>query len=170
MKTTGNFRDAKLKVMADVQLCIGRVQRIAAIAFETPEAGVAILHQLRNETYEDLNQIQHEHLIVRAAEWLIEHSVCPSEADWSWNPRQTGNHLEPDLQGAISGRVVVSAEITTSQNPNGVIDSRMRNTLGKLAKAEGAKYYFVRSDAMCSRALTKIAKAGWPIEVVMLPV
>ena len=46
----------------------------------------------------------------------------------------------------------------------------MRNTLSKLARTEGAKYYFVRTESMLQRASTKITKAGWPIKVVKLAV
>lgn len=136
----------------------------------TAEAGIRILDRLRKETYEDLNQIQHEHLIVRAAEWLLAKQKCPPETLWLWNPRQTGDHSEPDLRGSNAGAVVLSAEITTSENPVGTIDSRMQKTLAKLAAMEGARYYFVRTETMRQRASTKVAKGGWQIEVVRLSV
>lgn len=166
----GTFDKAHNKVLTDIRRCLLRIQAISAMPFETAEAGVGILQQLRGETYEDLNQIQHEHLIVRAAEWLIAEGKCPASTEWFWNPRQTGDHEEPDLRGVQSNAILVSAEITTSHTPVGVIDSRIRRTLAKLSQTEGAKYYFVRTEAMQKRANTKIAKAGWPITVVRLSV
>jgi hypothetical protein len=131
---------------------------------------VSILDRLRKETYEDLNQIQHEHLILRAAEWLLSEKLCPPATVWLWNPRQTGDHQEPDLRGIHNTKIVVSGEITTSESPNGVIDTRMRQTLSKLSAMAGVKYYFVRTEPMRKRARTKIAKNAWLIQVVKLSV
>jgi hypothetical protein len=169
MERLGTFTDASAKVLADVRRCLTTIQGLSALPFETPEAGVAILQRLRSETYEDLNQIQHEHLIVRAALWLIAGNICPLTTEWFWNPRQTGDDQEPDLQGLDQGAVIVSAEITTSAKPDGVIDTRMRNTLRKLSATPGAKYYFVRTESMRNRAFTKVDRAGWTIQVVLLP-
>lgn len=170
MNPIGTFDEAHRKVLADIRRCLLRIQALSALPFETDEEGVGILQQLRGETYEDLNQVQHEHLIVRAAEWLIAEGKCPADTEWSWNPRQTGDHEEPDLRGTQGASILISAEITTSQNPVGEIDLRMRKTLAKLAKTEGTKYYFVRTEAMAQRANTKVSRAGWPITVVRLAV
>lgn len=99
-------------------------------------------------------------------EWLTAHNVCTSDTVWHWNPRQTGGVDEPDLRGSDASGIVVSAEVTTSLLPQGVIDSRMSKTLRKLSAMDGALYYFVRSDAMAARAQTKIRKAGHQISVV----
>ena len=89
---------------------------------------------------------------------------------WYWNPRQTGDHTEPDLRGIYSGAILVSAEITTSEKPVGTIDSRMKKILTKLAAMQGEKFYFVRTSEMRQRAATKITKGGWEIEVIQLTV
>ena len=44
----------------------------------------------------------------------------------------------------------------------------MRDTLAKLNEMEGAKFYFIRSDAIEMRARTKIKKNGWNITVINL--
>jgi hypothetical protein len=129
---------------------------------------VALLARLREEVYEDLNQLQHEHLIIRAAVWLRDNNLVPPDTSWSWNPRQTGDHTEPDLAAEVRGARVASAEITASANPQGVIDTRMAKTLAKLNGMTGAKYYFVRTEAMRQRAQTKVTKAAWSIRVVSL--
>jgi len=170
MEQLGTFQEAHQKVLADIQRVLGTVNRLSSLPCNTPETGIGILDSLRKETYEDLNQIQHEHLIVRAAEWLLAERKCPPQTQWFWNPRQTGDSSEPDLRGSHAGAVVVSAEITTSQKPVGTIDSRMQKTLAKLAEMQGAKFYFVRTQQMKQRAYTKIAKGGWRIEVVQLAV
>lgn len=168
MERLGTFEAANAKVLADAQRCIARIKQLCAESVATADDGVKVLRVLREEAYEDLNQIQHEHLIVHAAQWLIHQKHCSTAVEWSWNPRQTGNDSEPDLRGVQGGAVVVSAEITTSREPVGVIDTRMRKTLAKLAQTEGRKFYFVRTEAMQRRAATKIAKAGWQIQVVLL--
>ena len=170
MEQLGTFAQAHQKVLADVQRFLITVHQLSSLPCATAKAGIAILDRLRKETYEDLNQIQHEHLIVCAAEWLYRNQRCAPETVWYWNPRQTGDNTEPDLRGAHSSSIVVSAEITTSEKPIGAIDKRMQSTLAKLSAMAGVKYYFVRTEAMRLRASTKISKGGWQIEVVQLPV
>jgi hypothetical protein len=169
MERLGTFADARIKVLADVERLLSTVQRVAATPIAEVEAGIAVLKELRAETYEDLNQIQHEFMIVRAAEWLVTQNRVPSETLWSWNPRQTGLADEPDLRGEHNGAIILSAEITTSTEPKGLIDSRMRTTLEKLSNMDGERFYFTASEAMCQRARTKIRKAGWQIQTVHLP-
>lgn len=169
MDHLGTFADARIKVLADVQRFLSTVQRIAATPISAVESGIAVLKQLRGETYEDLNQIQHEFMIVCAAEWLVTQKRCPADTLWSWNPRQTGTADEPDLRGEHNGIVVSSAEITTSAEPKGQIDSRMRNTLQNLSTMAGQRFYFTASPSMCQRARTKILKSGWRIEAIYLP-
>lgn len=170
MERIGTFEEAHRKVLTDIQRFLATVNRLSSLPCGTPAAGIGILDRLRKKTYEDLNQIQHEHLIVRAAEWLLAERKCPAETQWYWNPRQTGDSSEPDLRGNHSGSIVISAEITTSEKPVGTIDSRMQKTLAKLSEMQGAKFYFVRTAQMQQRANTKIAKGGWTIEVVQLAV
>jgi hypothetical protein len=170
MEKIGTFQEAHNKVLTDIQRTLATIQQLSLKPCTTAEAGIRILDRLRKETYEDLNQIQHEHLIVRAAEWLLANKKCPPETFWFWNPRQTGDHSEPDLRGSYTGEIVLSAEITTSENPVGTIDTRMQKTLAKLSAMEGARYYFVRTETMRQRAATKVAKGCWQIEVVRLSV
>ncbi|UWF50134.1 hypothetical protein NYP20_03995 [Pseudomonas sp. N3-W] len=169
MQDLGVIEDAKAKVLDDAGRCFVRVQDIAKNTFDTPREAVRILQILRAEIYEDLNQIQHEHLIICAAEWLLSGGVCDLNTEWYWNPRQTGDDVEPDLRGVANGVTLVSAEITTSANPVGTIDSRMRNTLAKLSQQSGNLFYFVQTEAMAKRAETKIRKSGWSIQVILLP-
>lgn len=168
MERLGTLEAANAKVLADAQRCIDRIRRLCVASVTTADDGVRVLRLLREEAYEDLNQIQHEHLIVHAAQWLIQQKHCPTSVEWSWNPRQTGDDSEPDLRGTHDGSVVISAEITTSRDPVGVLDTRMRRTLAKLALTEGQKFYFVRTESMRRRAATKVAKAQWSIQVVLL--
>lgn len=168
MDRLGPFNEAHQKVLADAKRSLDTIRRLSSLPCESTEASIDVLRRLRQETYEDLNQIQHEHLIIRAAEWLSASSAASNEVAWFWNPRQTGDSSEPDLRGMLSGRVEVSAEVTTSERPVGTIDTRMQQTLAKLARMDGKKFYFVRTGDMRQRAATKAAKGGWAIEVVLL--
>lgn len=168
MTPLGALEDAKAKVLSDTHRCMNQIRLIATEAFDTPLEGVKLLGQLRSEIYEDLNQIQHEYLIVCAAEWLLEKGVADPQAEWFWNPRQTGGSDEPDLKGLTGGGEVIAAEVTSSARPVGVIDKRMRNTLEKLSRQEGKLFYFVQSAAMEVRAKTKVRTGEWNIEVVNL--
>ena len=127
--------------------------------------GILQLREIRSSIYEDLNQIQHEYLILRALGWLRDNGFG-SVVEWEWNPRQTGTANEPDLRGSLNGTILVSAEASASENPIGMVDKRMRETLGKLSQMGGERFYFVRTDVMANRARTKISKAQWAITVV----
>ncbi|MEW6227890.1 MAG: hypothetical protein AB1700_07310 [Bacillota bacterium] len=128
--------------------------------------GIQRLQAIRAELYENLNQIQHEYLIIQGIQWLQARGYTGDGVEWYWNPRQTGDSREPDLLAKNNAKIVVSAEATASESPQGVIDTRMRNTLSKLNTMEGDKFYFVRTEAMAKRARTKINKNHWNIEVV----
>jgi hypothetical protein len=169
MLRIGTAKEAQEKVWNDTQRLIAHIQRVSSTPVTGIVGGIALLRQLREETYEDLNQVQHEHMILLAADWLIREARCDARTEWSWNPRQTGDNTEPDLRGYLDGTITVSAEITTSKKPDGVIDTRMAGTLQKLSQMQGALFYFVRTDSMSSRARTKTKKDQWPIEVIKLP-
>jgi hypothetical protein len=118
--------------------------------------------------YENLNQIQHEYLILQGLIWLNSNGHAAANTQWYWNPRQTGDSTEPDLRGTLNGQAVISAEATTSEKPQGVIDTRMKNTMSKLNDMEGEKFYFIRTNPMEMRANTKARNNGWRITVVKL--
>jgi hypothetical protein len=116
---------AERAVLSDAQRLVAIVRAHAAREPETVAEALALLSALRSETYEDLNQIQHEHCIIRGARWLLKEGIVDDAIRWSWNPRQTGTGTEPDLSGDAGQTRVVSAEITTSVNPVVKIDERM---------------------------------------------
>ncbi|ESX97317.1 hypothetical protein [Mesorhizobium sp. LNJC403B00] len=127
-----------------------------------------LLQQFRSQSYELLNQLQHEFLIIRALDWLKERPAYGRVTRWTWHPTSTGTATEPDLLGCRGEVALISAEITTWANPDGVIDQRMRRTLCKLANMPGERFYFVSSATMAARATTKVGKANYPITVVNL--
>jgi hypothetical protein len=159
---------AEEKVLGDVRRCLATLRGLLPASVETAETGVAALSKLRTEGYEELNQIQHEYAALCAVRWLLAQARAPEGTRWEWNPRQTGDATEPDIRGVLNVRVLISGEVTTSARPTGVIDSRMRSTLEKLAGMEGARFYFVLSGHMRKRAETKVRKAGHDIVVVRL--
>jgi hypothetical protein len=156
---------AESKVLADIGAFLSELRDLAKDATSL-EDGAERLRRIRASVYENLNQIQHEYLVLQGLRWLRNNGYGDMQLNWSWNPRQTGDATEPDLRARLHARTVVSAEATTSEKPEGVIDSRMRNTLRKLSKMPGRRFYFVRTEAMAQRAATKIAKNSWRIRVV----
>ena len=165
----GTIQGAEAKVLANVKLLLDTVRRLST-ATESLNEGSTRLRQIRAAVYENLNQIQHEHLILQALSWLQGQGFDDPSLTWYWNPRQTGDASEPDLMARGPAGIAVSAEATTSENPVGVIDSRMRGTLSKLNQMAGEKYYFVQSQSMARRARTKISRNMWQIKVVQLGV
>lgn len=168
MEVMRSLDDCKAKLWNDyLNLTHALTQAASKTALSLEEAMPA-LASLREGIYESLNQTLHEYYAVRGLEWLLFARPEYQTLEWHWNPRATGTSLEPDIRGVTAARVMVSAEVTTSPRPSGVIDSRMRATLTKLSQMAGAKYYFVTSPQMARRANTKLAKANYPIEVVDL--
>ncbi|HXO70042.1 MAG TPA: hypothetical protein VN838_13860 [Bradyrhizobium sp.] len=159
---------AKDKILADIRRYVSEVQRITMSPVETVEDGIRTLIALRRTSYEDLNQIQHEHAALCAVHWLIAERGAPEGANWQWNPRQTGDTAEPDIRAVLNGKTIISGEVTTSPVPKGVVDSRMASTLRKLTAMEGQRFYFVLTAAMANRARTKAVKAGYVVDIVQL--
>lgn len=168
MKRIDKIEEAGEKVLRDMNSFLSSVRGLSAKNVTDLKSGLSKLRNIRSSVYENLNQIQHEYLILQGLIWLSENAHTSHNVCWYWNPRQTGDASEPDLRGVHNGSVVISAEATTSEKPQGVIDSRMKNTLEKLEEMPGEKYYFVRTGAMEKRAKTKIEKNGWHISVIAL--
>jgi ElaB/YqjD/DUF883 family membrane-anchored ribosome-binding protein len=147
--------------------CLKSIQTLSSSEAGELKQKLAILARIRSSAYEELNQIQHSALILEAAEYFNKiNADCTFE--WSWNPAQTGEALEPDLRGSIGGVVWISAEITTSPRPVGSLDSRMASTLGNLNMMDGDKYYVVRTKAMERRAESKINNNNYSISVLLI--
>ena len=168
MEHLGSVPQAKRRALEDLHAILASLRRLSATAPAELNEGLGALREIRKAIYEDLNQVQHESLILDAVEWLTAHEPTYSDADWYWNPRQTGDASEPDLSARRHGVQLVAAEVTTSERPGGVIDSRMATTLRKLANMRGSKFYFVRTPSMKKRAETKVARNGWHITVVLI--
>ena len=169
MENIGDLVSAEQKVLADSSLLLQTLRENCVTEPCSAADAVRVLANIRDLAYENLNQIQHEYLILLAAKYLAEKSITPAETYWQWNPRQTGGSSEPDLQGSVGATVLVSAEITTSRRPVGTIDKRMRSTLAKLNGFSGQRFYFVRTSAMAARASTIVKSNGYAIIVVILP-
>lgn len=114
MERLGTCPDARDKALSDIRRLLTRIQAVARMRVDDVAQGIDVLKKLRAETYEDLNQIQHEYMILCSAEWLIAQKRCPPDTIWSWNPRQTGGADEPDLRGELSAHILLSAEISRS--------------------------------------------------------
>ena len=165
MKQIPNLKRAEKNVFKKVIKHISIIRKSVSDEPSNLMAGIEILENLRKEIYEDLNQIQHEAMILKAARLIETSDFSNQKIEWFWNPRQTGGTEEPDLRGVINGEIVISAEITTSVDPQGTIDTRMRDTLKKLSKLPGKKIYYVRSKKMKQRAETKVNKTDYSIDI-----
>jgi len=168
MERVENIAEAKNKVLYDMNAFILSIRQHASDDISDLSDGLLKLRNIRTSVYENLNQIQHEYLILQGMVWLSNNGYDQQNIHWFWNPRQTGDSFEPDLRGVVNGAIVVSAEATTSEKPQGVIDTRMRNTLAKLDQMKGDKYYFIRTSKMEQRAKTKVTNKGWEISVIKI--
>ena len=168
MKEIGTIEELEASVLPKIQKLAAQIR--TALAHDVTEvgAGLSALRLLRRIAQEETNQILHEAMLLEAAKWLTSNHSMGSALTWAWNPRQTGGAKEPDLEARRASKVIVSAEATTSTEAKGMIDQRMSTTLAKLNQMRGDKYYFVGTAAMCRRAETKIKKAKYAIQVVLL--
>jgi hypothetical protein len=131
------------------------------------DEGIQILRDIRKKEYENINQHQHSNLILKARKWL-ESKENYQNAEWYWHPRQTGGSDEPDLHAKRKGAIILSAEITTSEKPQGTIKERMNNTLRHLNGMEGERFYFIRTDSMKKSAEKVVNDSSYKITVIML--
>ena len=160
-----SIEDELKNVIHRADTCLESIQILSTSRTGNLSQKLAILAEIRSSAYEELNQIQHSALILEAVVYFNAH-FADYTFDWSWNPAQTGEALEPDLRGSIDGVVWISAEITTSPSPKGSLDSRMVSTLANLNMMEGDRYYVVRTKAMERRAMSKINKNKYSIPVL----
>ena len=168
MERITDIEHLKEKVLIDMNNFINTIRKLVGEEVSSLSDGLTVLRNVRSSVYENLNQIQHEYLIFQGFLWLIRNGFNQPEIIWYWNPRQTGNTEEPDLQATLNGKIVLSAEATASEIPQGVIDFRMNHTLLKLNEKEGTRYYFIRTTAMENRARTKITGGRLLIEVIKI--
>jgi hypothetical protein len=146
MERLQDFGEAERKLLAEIRRCLESVRKVVSRDPVTATAGVNLLNSLRQVSYEDINQLQHEEMALSAAPLLQEGEFRGKNLEWYWNPRQTCDAAEPDLRALQNGAIMVSAEVTTSQRPIGTIDTRMRETLAKLNKMPGRKFYLPRGS------------------------
>ncbi len=166
MLELGSFDDARRKVLAEAQSRLAGIKRVVAEPYESIDAAMTALSTVRRQAQEYLNQIQHEQMMIAAAEWLVRHSAGGVPLRWLWNPRHSGDRGGPDLVGLEGDAMRVCAEVSAQEDAVGVVDAQMRRALIRLAGQEGRRFYFVRTVSMKRRAVTKIVKAGWDIAVV----
>ena len=170
MDRLGKIDEAEKKVLGDGKSLIRQLRSLVEADPESLVDAIEALAEVREVAYEDLNQIQHEYLILQGAKWLIQEGHSPSDSEWHWNPRQTGGKDEPDLVGESNGNTTVSAEATTSKRPVGTIAERMKSTLAKLNNFQGKRFYFVRTAVMEKRAKNYVDAEKYDISVVRLAI
>jgi hypothetical protein len=124
---------------------------------------VELLSKIRMGLYEDLNQLQHMALIIKVAEHL--QKMHPTVTKWHWHAKQTSHPDYADLTGYGEDNLILNAEVTTSLKPVGTIDQRIMSTLTSLNKKEGLKFYFVTTDEMLNRALSKKNRQNFDIDI-----
>lgn len=125
MEKVDNIEHAKEKVLHDMNAFIEGIRLQVNEDVTDLRKGLFVLRNIRSSAYENLNQIQHEYLILQGLLWLQSNEQLSENIQWYWNPRQTGDSSEPDLRGVFDNEIVIFAEATTAEKPQGVIDSRM---------------------------------------------
>ncbi|MGE5712355.1 MAG: hypothetical protein ACM32F_00660 [Betaproteobacteria bacterium] len=168
MLDLGTLDNAREKILHDAQRAVLALRRFDYPPVESIQDGVAQLTALREQAYDNVVQLQRAQLIVRAAEWLLEHDLGNTDTRWQWNPRRPADQDEPDLQGSAGERIIVSAMVAASHLADSALDARLRRSLSKLASLPGKKFLFVDTTSLKRRAVTRILLASWDISVVQI--
>lgn len=167
MKELKNINKRRNDLEEEISKTLDKITKIVSSSM----SNLCKVKEIRKETYEDINQHQHEFLLLDIVEYL-EQQHKNIDIYWEWNPHQTGGKHEPDLIGKSDDTIIFSIEATASENPIGAIDKRMKNTLSKFftENFEGTFFYFVRTATMKNRAETKLSKMpkGSPVKVILL--
>ncbi len=170
MRPLNSVPEARRLALADLRGLIRSLRRLTACVPEPLDEELLALRRILQAVYKELNQVQHECLVLESFEWLADHGEAPLGATWSWNARQTGDRFDSDLAARLGRQQVLAAKVTTPERPVGSIDRRMASTLQKLAKLQGSKFFFVRTRQMEQRAQTKVNRHRLPITIVRLDV
>ena len=109
MKRLPNLDVAEAQVLNDIAVFVKSVRDLTKADITSTAQGIKTLTQLRRTAYEELNQIQHEEMILRAARFLETTVFSGQPLTWFWNPRQTGDDrgLHPVLRGEVNSVSVV---------------------------------------------------------------
>ena len=154
---------AEADLLERLRGCIATIQQIVATGASDIPAGVALLRLVRSRAYEDINQLQHEALLLEAAARLRTLRPDLVAMSWFWNPSNTGTGKEPDLRIMSGSEIVVSVEATASERAIGTITARLKRTLSKLQDMPGDRFYFVRTQHMLEAAQREIRLANYAI-------
>ena len=114
MERIDNIEQAKVKVLTDMNAFLSSIRGVSDENVSDLGVGLSKLRSIRSSMYENLNQIQHEYLILQGLIWLRSNDHVPLGTQWYWNPRQTGDSTEPDLRGTSKGQVVISISLPLS--------------------------------------------------------
>ncbi len=131
---------------------------------------ILLLAKVRSDVGEDINQSLHHYAVILAIRFLRERHEGIRIDIRDVHPEQTGGADDPDITGRV-GRQLVCAEVTAHLKPQGYVDTRIRDTLNKLARISCShQYYFVTTSCMERRARSKLSKMHCDIEVVPLDI
>jgi hypothetical protein len=161
--------DAKIELEKKVDKLLTGITEFNTKKVFTLSDKVKILNDIRKHFYENLNQFQHENLLLKVCDYFEgenKENIRYEIDTWKWHPNQTSKKDEVDLMGFKNEKLVVCAEVTTANSPNGKIDTIMRNTLDGLNKLKTDKYYVVTTDEMYKRAKSKIKNRGLNIKLL----
>jgi len=171
MHKIGDFKSERNKLLQEARDTISDVKKIVTKVRQIDnikeKEAVDILSTVRDRCYENLNIIPHDLMILQAADWIKKRNYPHKAIEWHWNRAQTSKKEEADLHGKIDGKIVVSAEITTSAKP---IYKKMAQTLKKLNEMQvpGKKIYFVQTKDMKKPADAEIKEKGYKIKVEII--
>lgn len=167
MKELKNISKRRNDLEEEISKTLDEITKIIS----SSKSNLSKVKEIRKEAYEDINQHQHEFLLLDIVEY-IKQKHKNIDIFWKWNPHQTGGKHEPDLIGKNNDKIIFSIEATASENPIGAIDKRMKSTLSKFftENFEGTLLYFVRTATMKTRAETKLSKMpkGSQVKVILL--
>ena len=85
-----DISQAKDKVLSDMNRFIKGIRESAGEDISSLSHGLVTLRSIRSSVYENLNQIQHEYLILQGLLWFSENGFDQPTIRWYWNPGRQG--------------------------------------------------------------------------------
>ncbi|MEX2401129.1 MAG: hypothetical protein WD423_10185 [Rhodothermales bacterium] len=71
MTEIGPLDKARDILLADIRALLEKLRAHVEVEPASVHEAVDLLFAVRSDVYEDINQLQHEHLILKAADWLV---------------------------------------------------------------------------------------------------
>ncbi len=87
------------------------------------------LREMFNKLQGTIYQLDKDSMILQAIDWITKYKNLSDKTTWILNSQLTKDSSLPDIQARLWRKTSLSAMVSTSEKPVGVINSRITNNL-----------------------------------------